>query len=625
MSNIYDIAAEFRAALLRRERKSSLELLRRYGVVWTRLQNQIERLTRDIEKAQANGETVSENWLYRQDRYKALINQLSREIHKFAGEADKTITGEQKEAIRQAVRHASTLMDAAVGNDPAITGNFNRLPVSAVESLAGFAGNGSPLRDLLNKLGPDTARRVTDSLVDGIARGHGSKKIASGIKEALGGNAARALTIARTETLRAYREASRETYKANADVVEGWQWRSSRNVGTCPVCWAMDGTMHSLDDPFGTHPNCRCVQIPVTEFTPQKQRDDKGIKAFDGLPDEDKARILGPVKFQAYQSGAITLPDLIGFHDHPQWGPTRRERGLKEATSMPNFGALGRAPKPIKERVLPPAPAPPKAKRFSRAYPTAAEIRAQLPGIENKYDQEYRAALREIGDSVRAGFNTTDPAESALLKKREDSARRRAKKAISDKAKAMRALLFVDKADAATVGVDYQGDAAKMKSIKQGADDFNRLVGRGLVDGLRVRASKAKGRAFHQTGRGIFITRTNKAYVVVHELGHWLEDQRPDIHAKIVAFYARRTSNDKLERLKDLEPGAGYDAQEVTKKDKFINPYVGKWYVDATGNQRASEILSMGLEYLHRDPAWLAQKDPDFFDFIYGLIRDENS
>lgn len=58
---------------------------------------------------------------------------------------------------------------------------------------------------------------------------------------------------------------------------------------------------------------------------------------------------------------------------------------------------------------------------------------------------------------------------------------------------------------------------------------------------------------------------------------------------------------------------------EMTKVDKFSNPYMGKFYGDpSTG---ATEILSMGMEMMYANPVALAQKDPEMFDFIYSVVR----
>ena len=59
----------------------------------------------------------------------------------------------------------------------------------------------------------------------------------------------------------------------------------------------------------------------------------------------------------------------------------------------------------------------------------------------------------------------------------------------------------------------------------------------------------------------------------------------------------------------------------MTKPDKFIDPYMGKQYKKADGSYYATEVVSMGLEYMHSAPATLAMKDPEYFDFIFNLAR----
>jgi hypothetical protein len=57
--------------------------------------------------------------------------------------------------------------------------------------------------------------------------------------------------------------------------------------------------------------------------------------------------------------------------------------------------------------------------------------------------------------------------------------------------------------------------------------------------------------------------------------------------------------------------GRGYNKSEKTRRDKFLDPYMGKDY-----GRTATEILSMGLEMFYADPVQLAENDPDYFDFI---------
>src|SRR5690606_38014624 len=124
--------------------------------------------------------------------------------------------------------HAEQLTLAALGDaPPTVRLRFTRLPSEALTDLVGTLTDGSPLRRLLDELGPDASRAARDTLVNGVILGQGPRQIAREMRQALGGNLVRALRIARTETIRPYRTATLRSYAANSDVVRGWRWVAS--------------------------------------------------------------------------------------------------------------------------------------------------------------------------------------------------------------------------------------------------------------------------------------------------------------------------------------------------------------------------------------------------------------
>lgn len=94
-----------------------------------------------------------------------------------------------------------------------------------------------------------------------------------------------------------------------------------------------------------------------------------------------------------------------------------------------------------------------------------------------------------------------------------------------------------------------------------------------------------------------------------HELGHRFEYVVPGIREQETAFYARRTDGEQLEWL-----GSGYRRNEKTRRDQFLDAYMGKDY-----GGTAYELVSMGLEYAYTNAARLAQ-DTDMQAWIYGLL-----
>ncbi len=115
---------------------------------------------------------------------------------------------------------------------------------------------------LFASFGPESAIKVGKAIVTGVSVGRKPDKIASQVDIALLTVLYRALTVARTELARSYREAVLSTFQANDDTAVGWEWVAQ--VSACSFCLSMDGTKHSLDEEMESHPNCMCVMQLVT-------------------------------------------------------------------------------------------------------------------------------------------------------------------------------------------------------------------------------------------------------------------------------------------------------------------------------------------------------------------------
>ena len=125
-----------------------------------------------------------------------------------------------------------------------------------------------------------------------------------------------------------------------------------------------------------------------------------------------------------------------------------------------------------------------------------------------------------------------------------------------------------------------------------------------------------KGR--EKAARGtIWINNKTPDHMIGHEYGHLLEDSNNDVHKKVYQFLQDRTKGESEIQLNKLLPDHGYGSEEYVKKDKFIEPYMGKSYTGKTN----TEILSMGLQMIMEDPYRLAIQDPEYFDLIIGILH----
>ena len=136
--------------------------------------------------------------------------------------------------------------------------------------------------------------------------------------------------------------------------------------------------------------------------------------------------------------------------------------------------------------------------------------------------------------------------------------------------------------------------------------------------------------------------------VIVHELGHALEEHNKPLFQRTLQYIAERTEGEPLIDLASIEPHY-QRGQEYSRPDHFfgykkggetgdaaqkrwnhLGAYTGKHYGRQSWNSlegryevgdltQASEIVSMGLQYMYTDPGGLADQDPDLFMFIYDI------
>jgi hypothetical protein len=72
--------------------------------------------------------------------------------------------------------------------------------------------------------------------------------------------------------------------------------------------------------------------------------------------------------------------------------------------------------------------------------------------------------------------------------------------------------------------------------------------------------------------------------------------------------------------LSGLTGDRRYRATEPARPDKFVDPYVGQVY-ESNGTVVLTEVISTGLQWLYEDAYGFAMSDPDYFDFIWNLLR----
>ena len=125
------------------------------------------------------------------------------------------------------------------------------------------------------------------------------------------------------------------------------------------------------------------------------------------------------------------------------------------------------------------------------------------------------------------------------------------------------------------------------------------------------------GAVNYEANAGYIVVPTGELSVAVHEYGHRLQAAMPELDAIFADLHRKRTGGDPLRRLKEWY--SGYRPNEVTREDKYFNPYQGKEY-----DGQPLEILTMAFEWvLGSDPATFEdfrRTDPEMLNLEIGLL-----
>ena len=100
---------------------------------------------------------------------------------------------------------------------------------------------------------------------------------------------------------------------------------------------------------------------------------------------------------------------------------------------------------------------------------------------------------------------------------------------------------------------------------------------------------------------------------VIHEIGHFIEGSNSHILLECSRFLDERCNGEQIVCV-------GKDANEKGRKDRFLDAYTGKDYI-ANGKRYATEVLSMGLQYLVTNPYEFYKSDRQHFMMTVGLMK----
>ena len=312
-SKIVQLIRSQKERLLAREASQMREMAKR----WLEVEKALEAEMIALAAEMASEAVVTEAMILRNQRFIKLMYQARAQTAQYTEYAEELIGRMQAELAAQGIEDATNVLKLII-KEARLGTSFDLLPVDALNALFGFAGDGSPLRTLLMKAYPESVDGLLNALVKGLALGKHPTAIARMMADGFGVGLQRALTLARTEQLRAYRAGSFEQYRTSG-VVSGYKRMATKDVRTCVGCLFADGMrIDSLDGEFEEHPNGRCTAVPLL-IGAQEPKWQSGMDWFRTQSVETQKGMLGKERFDAWQSGA-SLESMSTFVNDTTWG-----------------------------------------------------------------------------------------------------------------------------------------------------------------------------------------------------------------------------------------------------------------------------------------------------------------
>ncbi|MBR6088342.1 MAG: hypothetical protein IKP86_00315 [Anaerolineaceae bacterium] len=496
----------------------------------------------------------------------------------------------------------------------------------------------SPLSDLLNQSDQETRDESDKTLMIGISTGQGSAWIANQLEEAGQIPLKRALVIARTEVNRAYREANLETMRESR-AVKGYR-RMCYPDTACFACLMLDGEYYDNYEDFSDHPNGKCSAVPVTKhFDPINEPEwERGQEWFERQDEATQRRLMGAGRYDLWKKQGVDPRSMVYIKPNKVWGGSPAVFTLSELVGF-NKGAGN------------------------------SDVQGNNGNLQylGKVDN-YEVKINNIKQGITGHISYSDIQMAGRMTRIERNREfNEAKASIDEEIKSLQKernnafknfILHPDKPDYKVKVDNYNKKIAELSQKKEilGADSLKKVLSRvrtmgiqdkslvrnhlsngkssvieyvvsaydyypsswiqNSIDGGKITVRKLKNRGHYDTENkriGIGMDR-DPLKTAIHELAHRFEETVNGLLSEEKDYYEKRTMLNQLERLCDIDPESKYRHNEMTKKDKFIDPYIGKDY-----QGKAYELASVGFEYAFTSPQLLTS-DPEYETWILGLL-----
>lgn len=468
-------------------------------------------------------------------------------------------------------------------------------------------------------------QKVENSITQGIIQGEGIDQITDRLVDSLcTQNENRMRTFARTSMTGA-QNAGRQASMEDAEdmgIKLKKRWLATLDNRTRDLHQELDGQIVDVDEPFevdlnGEHYeirypgdpnaepemvyNCRCTMIEIYEGIDRKsvRRDMDNNEIEDMTYKEWKAMKEGKQPEEEPKTEPETQPeenhvDNIRqmIDDHQGDWSTEELQELGQEVSAEIDDRIAENPPPVDYD-----------KKIEELDSELEQLYSQYEAQHKAYNRSYSSSDREVLNKLATEYNERYEMRKKFMEESSEYYSGILSKTISE----IREVGGVTKETRAAFMTAKTGKAAD--ALQTALNHYpSAWLQHSSASTIGLKPKWTTGRACYQPGLGNILV-DGKLGTGIHELAHRFERCVPGLRKAEQEFYARRTSGEPLKWL-----GRGYRPNEMTRKDNFINKYMGKDY-----GGTAYELASMGFEYAYTQYGKLKQ-DKDMLDWVLGLL-----
>lgn len=223
----------------------------------------LNRLRRDI-----NARLMQEPTAFRAERLRVVLD----DIDKIAAQGFSDISGVVKrgsiDIASSEVNFSAALYNKVSGVDFALPAEAALLQAVSEAPMPAPSGTGITIDDALRQFGEKKGTQIATAITDGVILGDTTPEIAAKVAEGMNTLQRRQLdTLVRTITNHTSSIARNEVYKANADLLDGYQWVATLDGRTTLICASRDGIVYQVGSgPLPpAHWGCRSTTIPTVK------------------------------------------------------------------------------------------------------------------------------------------------------------------------------------------------------------------------------------------------------------------------------------------------------------------------------------------------------------------------